>query len=142
MVANSAVKELPQQDRPTFFHSSLLEEGLSSLPDDHEPSTEYSQVSPSSIEEDEKVWPNGDGGISQLDGANGSQPLMESRVIDHSEQNESHAGRPISQEVSTTEGAEVPPMENIILEVSRIISRISYVSKVFIYILRQVYLFP
>ncbi|XP_066467496.1 182 kDa tankyrase-1-binding protein isoform X3 [Tiliqua scincoides] len=116
MIASSAVKEQPQQNRPASFHSYLLEvgKGLSSLPDDHVSSTEKTRVSPFSVEEDEKVWPSGDGGLSQLDGANGSQSLLEAKVLSHSEQNGSQDVRPISQESSITEGAEVPPVENFI----------------------------
>lgn len=113
MIANSAVKLLPQEGRPPSFQICLLEEekGLNSLTDDQLSSTEKTGVSP--LEEDEKVWPNGDGGLSQLDGANENQPLMEARVLSHPEQNGSQAARPMSQE-STTEGAGVPPVENFI----------------------------
>ncbi|KAJ6652620.1 hypothetical protein lerEdw1_011272 [Lerista edwardsae] len=113
MIANSAGKELPQEDRPLSFQSCLSEEekGLNSLADDQVSSTEKTGVSP--LEEHEKVWPNGDGGLSQLDGATESQPLMEARVLSHSEQNGSQAARPMSQE-STAECAGVPPGENFI----------------------------
>lgn len=118
MVANNAVKEVSQQKRPTSSHSCHSEEErtLSALTDDQITAAEKTWASSASLEvkEDEAVRSNGDGGISQLDSRNYSQPLLEARQLSHSEQNGSQAAQPIFQEGHTTVGAGAPSGESFI----------------------------
>ncbi|XP_053099824.1 182 kDa tankyrase-1-binding protein isoform X9 [Hemicordylus capensis] len=115
IVANSAVREVPQLKRLASSHSCHLEdEGLSGLPDDHLPSAEKAKASPLLAEVDGKVCSNGDDRVSHLDSGNGSQLPVEGRLLGYPEQNGSQAARPISQEGSTTEGAGAPAGEGFI----------------------------
>ncbi|XP_077177064.1 182 kDa tankyrase-1-binding protein isoform X3 [Paroedura picta] len=118
VVANTAVNEVAQQKRPTSFSSchSGEEKMLSTLTEDHMTAAEKIRASPVSVEvmEDEEVRSNGDGGISQLDSRNYSQPPPDARRLSHPEQNGSQAARPVSQEGHTTDGVGVSSGESFI----------------------------
>ncbi|KAL8182910.1 UNVERIFIED_CONTAM: hypothetical protein K2H54_006910 [Gekko kuhli] len=118
MAADGAAKEVAQQKRPTSSHSchSGEERRLSTLADDQMTAAERTRASPAAVEvqEEGKIRSSGDGGISQLDSRDCSQPPLEARRPSRPEQNGSQAAQPVSQEGYTTDEAGAPSGETFV----------------------------